>query len=172
MLLFVSVNECHVVSPKFFNHKAFLRNLSTKSENIEIQTLQFGDFTSLIIEISASIKFRKLRKSTVNFPNPNMVYFYVQSIREREVFHKTVRVCHVNCKFKLGYTLGITVIFDILKDGNLMINILASSFVLAAETPSKSPYLNPSFLLIASLTFTTLSLNTEFPFAGLFICRL
>ena len=45
----------------------------------------------------------------------------------RAVFHKIVRVCHVYCNFKLGFTCWITVIFGKLKDGSLLINILASN---------------------------------------------
>ena len=48
-------------------------------------------------------------------------------LRVREVFHKTVRVCHVHCNFKLGFTCRITVIFGKLKDGSLLINTLASN---------------------------------------------
>ena len=43
------------------------------------------------------------------------------------VFHKTVGACHVNCNFELGYMCRITVIFGTLKDGSLLINILASA---------------------------------------------
>ena len=49
------------------------------------------------------------------------------NLRVRAVFHKTVRVCHVYCNFKLGFTCWITVIFGKLKDGSLLINILASN---------------------------------------------
>ena len=42
-------------------------------------------------------------------------------------FHKTVRVCHVYCNFKIGFTCRITVIFGTLKDGSLLINTLASN---------------------------------------------
>ena len=49
------------------------------------------------------------------------------SLRVREVFHKTVRVCHVYCNFKLGFTCRITVIFGTLKDESLLINTLASN---------------------------------------------
>ena len=43
-------------------------------------------------------------------------------LRVRAVFHKTVRVCHVYCNFKLGLTCRITVIIGTLKDGSLLIN--------------------------------------------------
>ena len=48
-------------------------------------------------------------------------------VRVRVVFHKTVRVCHVYCNFKVGFTCRITVIFGTLKDGSLLINTLASN---------------------------------------------
>ena len=48
-------------------------------------------------------------------------------LRVRAVFHKTVRVCHVYCNFKIGFTCRITVIFGTLKDGSLLINTLASN---------------------------------------------
>ena len=49
------------------------------------------------------------------------------SLRVRAVFHKTVRVCHVYCNFKIGFTFRITVIFGTLKDGSLSINTVASN---------------------------------------------
>ena len=48
-------------------------------------------------------------------------------LRVRAFFHKTVRVCHVYCNFKIGFTCRITVIFGALKDGSLLINTLASN---------------------------------------------
>ena len=48
-------------------------------------------------------------------------------LRVRAFFHKTVRVCHVYCSFKIGFTCRITVIFGTLKDGSLLINTLASN---------------------------------------------
>ena len=48
-------------------------------------------------------------------------------LRVRAVFHKTVRVCHVYCEFKIGFTCWITVIFGTLKDESLLINTLASN---------------------------------------------
>ena len=52
--------------------------------------------------------------------------FKIQTLRVRAVFHKTFRVCHVYCNFKIGFTCRITVIFGTLKDGSLLINTLAS----------------------------------------------
>ena len=49
------------------------------------------------------------------------------ALRVRAFFHKTVRVCHVYCIFKIGFTCRITVIFGTLKDGSLLINTLASN---------------------------------------------
>ena len=51
---------------------------------------------------------------------------HYNSLRVRAFFHKTVRVCHVYCNFKLGFTCRIIVIFGTLKDGSLLINTLAS----------------------------------------------
>ena len=51
----------------------------------------------------------------------------VEGLRVRAVFRKTVRVCHVYCNFKIGFTCRITVIFGALKDGSLLINSLASN---------------------------------------------
>ena len=48
-------------------------------------------------------------------------------LRVRAGFHKTVRVCHVYCNFKLGFTRRITVMFGTLKDGSLLINTLIVS---------------------------------------------
>ena len=48
-------------------------------------------------------------------------------LRVRAVFHKTIRVCHVYCNFKIGFTCRITVIFGTLKDGSLLVNTLASN---------------------------------------------
>ena len=50
-----------------------------------------------------------------------------KTLRVRAFFHKTVRVCHVYCNFKLGFTCRITVIFGTLKDGSLLVNTLASN---------------------------------------------
>ena len=52
---------------------------------------------------------------------------FMPSLRVRAFFHKTVRVCHVYCNFKIGFTCRITVIFGTLKDRSLLINTLASN---------------------------------------------
>ena len=52
---------------------------------------------------------------------------FCMSLRVRAFFHKTVRVCHVYCNFKIGFKCRITVIFGTLKDGSLLINTLASN---------------------------------------------
>ena len=49
------------------------------------------------------------------------------TLRVRAIFHKTVRVCHVYCNYKFGFTCRITVIFGTLKDGSLLINTLTSN---------------------------------------------
>ena len=45
----------------------------------------------------------------------------------RAFFHKTVRICHVYCNFKIGFTCRITVIFGTLKDESPLINTSASN---------------------------------------------
>ena len=55
------------------------------------------------------------------------VLFIAVQLRVPAVFHKTVRVCHVYCNFKIGFTCRITGIFGTLKDGSLLINTLASN---------------------------------------------
>ena len=49
------------------------------------------------------------------------------TLRVRAFFHETVRVCHVYCNFKIGFTCRITVIFGTLNGGSLLINTLASN---------------------------------------------
>ena len=48
-------------------------------------------------------------------------------LRVRAFFHETVRVCHVYCNFKIGFTCRITVIFGTLNGGSLLINTSASN---------------------------------------------
>ena len=57
----------------------------------------------------------------LKFRNTKSVY-----LRVRAFFHKTVRVCHIYCNFKIGFTCRITIIFGTLKDGSLLINTLFS----------------------------------------------
>ena len=57
----------------------------------------------------------------------NNVTHQKEALRVRAVFHKTVRVCHVYCNFKIGFTCQITVIFGTLKDESLLINTLAAN---------------------------------------------
>ena len=59
------------------------------------------------------------------------LYFSMVRLRVRAFFHKAVRVCHVYCNFKIGFTCRITVIFGTLKDGSLLINTLASNICLS-----------------------------------------
>ena len=59
--------------------------------------------------------------------NANQLSFDQTTLRVRAFFHKTVRDCHVYCKFKIGCTCRITVIFGTLKDGSLLINTLVSN---------------------------------------------
>ena len=48
-------------------------------------------------------------------------------LRVRAFFHKTVRICHVYCTFKIGFTCRITVILGTLKDESPLINTLSSN---------------------------------------------
>ena len=50
-----------------------------------------------------------------------------ENLRVRAFFHKTVRLCHVYCNFKIGCTCRITVIFGTLQDVSLLINTLVSN---------------------------------------------
>ena len=56
-----------------------------------------------------------------------MTFLFLSELRVRAVFHKTVRVCHVYCNFKIGFTCPITVIFGTMKDESLLIDTLASN---------------------------------------------
>ena len=60
-------------------------------------------------------------------PSVTATCLVILYLRVRAVFHKTVRVCHVYCNFKIGFTWRITVIFGTLEDGSLLINTLASN---------------------------------------------
>ena len=63
---------------------------------------------------------------TQNFGNIG-IYILIHPLRVRAFFHETVRVCHVYCNFKIGFTCRITVIFGTLNGGSLLINTLASN---------------------------------------------
>ena len=70
------------------------------------------------------------RKHTLNrepVPLFILLVVFMRSLRVRAFFHKTVRVCHVYCNFKIGFKCRITVIFGTLKDGSLLIHTLASN---------------------------------------------
>ena len=58
------------------------------------------------------------------FSIENIQHFF---LRVRAFFHKTVRVCHVYCNFKIGFTCRITVIFGTLKDGSLLLSTSVSN---------------------------------------------
>ena len=75
------------------------------------------------------IEIRLGKLADTNLILYNIIHFLLDdiSLRVRAFFHKTVRVCHVYCNFKIGFTCWITVIFGTLKDGSLLINTLASN---------------------------------------------
>ena len=52
---------------------------------------------------------------------------FAMILRVRAFFHKNVRVYHVYCHIKIGFTCRITVIFGTLNDGSLLIDTLASN---------------------------------------------
>ena len=60
-------------------------------------------------------------------PSRTWLCFSSMLLRVRAFFHRTVRVCHVHCNFKIGFTCRITVIFGTLKDGSVLISTLASN---------------------------------------------
>ena len=70
-------------------------------------------------------KYQRLYNVSILF-NTEVTIFQV-SLRVRAVFHRTIRVYHVYCNLKIGFTCRITVIFGTLKDGSLLINTLASN---------------------------------------------
>ena len=67
----------------------------------------------------------------------------INALRVRAVFHKTVRVCHVYSNFKLGFMCRITVIFGTLKDGSLLINMLASNICFSYRNMFQNALLTP-----------------------------
>ena len=76
-------------------------------------------------------KKKKKKKKNLLFSKANTssvsVAHKLVTLRVRAFFHKTIRVCHVYCNFKIGFTCRITVIFGTLIDGSLLINTLASN---------------------------------------------
>ena len=83
--------------------------------------IPIGDFPP-----NANVNYRKKNRVQAVY-TLQWTQRFNESLRVREVFHKTVRVCHVCCNFKIGFTCRITVIFGKLKDGSLLINTLPSN---------------------------------------------
>ena len=87
-------------------------------------------------------------KSLTSFPNQKLKSYGTKNsqnqllllipLRVRAFFHKTVRVCHVYCNFKIGFTCRITVIFGTLKDGSLLNNTLASNICFSYRNTFKN----------------------------------
>ena len=86
----------------------------------DLQTAWRGDYF-------AHILFRRLGKTVTRLSHEAWNLNKTAGIKGTSVFHKTVRVCHVYCNFKIGFTCRISVIFGTLKDGSLLINTLASN---------------------------------------------
>ena len=90
--------------------------------DIERPRVQFPDrswFFNLLVLILISIQCVSVSQC------------FIINLRVWAVFHKTVRVCHVYCNFKIGFTCWITVIFGTLTDGSLLSNTLASNICLS-----------------------------------------
>ena len=95
---------------------------------INVKLVSFQTHTKAkLVSVSDSF-IRITNNSFINlYLTRGVVVFSPLPLRVRAVFHKTARVCHVYCNFKLGFTCRITVIFGTLKDGSLLINTLASN---------------------------------------------
>ena len=79
------------------------------------QHIQRGDF----VVVSFSRHIWKHSENKIIMPWSILINIGV-ILRVRAVFHMTVRVCHVYCNFKIGFTCWITIIFGTLKDGSLL----------------------------------------------------
>ena len=93
-------------------------------ENLVLGTFICADNESEIKK--KKINVNVLQKAT----NASFIFLIIMLksiLRVRAFFHKTVRVCHVYCNFKIGFTCRITVIFGTMKDGSLLISTLASN---------------------------------------------
>ena len=111
------------------------------THNLKIITSVRGELTfcgvfSSIAQVPQNALTRHTRAYYVSFMlnptgdvagNNSTALCIMYRLRVRAVFHKTVRVCHVYCNFKIGFTCRFTVIFGTLKDGSLLINTLASN---------------------------------------------
>ena len=95
----------------------------TKWHRYHIMTIQFQGYpanSAMVYLLKFHVCFHQFLIITKTFRGSRI-------LRIRAFFHKTVRVCHVYCNFKIGFTGRIIVIFGTLKDGSLLINTLASN---------------------------------------------
>ena len=137
-----NMNFCHKYSKLVMNFT--LKLVSQYSEMVMIFSLKLISFFVFMIRILLTTSQKSPRgfrayclfsfwTKVFNF---DVHYFdctykgmslFTSPLRVRAFFHKTVRVCHVYCNFKIGFTCWITVIFGTLKEGSLLINTLASN---------------------------------------------
>ena len=102
------------------------RNCVCAVTKIFTKFLPANNFCQLLrVTRKRSCTFGMINRGRLDIATSPIAYFL--PLRVRAFFHKTVRVCHVYCNFKIGFTLRITVIFGTLKDGSLIINTLASN---------------------------------------------
>ena len=87
--------------------------------NFQFAQICIGD--TFTCNVYLSIPVKKLFMYIVGYRE------YWSFLKVRAIFHKTVRVSHVYCNFKIGFTCRITVIFGTLKDESLLINTVASN---------------------------------------------
>ena len=88
-------------------------------DNIQCKTSQYADDSTVILDRS--------NRSLLQTLETLDLFERLSGLRVRAFFHETVRVCHVYCNFKIGFTCRITVIFGTLNGGSLLINTLASN---------------------------------------------
>ena len=84
-------------------------------------------YSQEIIEVLDAILCSKVLESYLVECVLKLLTMIMYILRVRAFFHKTVRICHVYCNFKIGFTCWITVIFGTLKDESPLINTLASN---------------------------------------------
>ena len=113
-------------SKKKKKKKRFSPHLVTFPPSVSIFHLPFFNFLPFLVQFLIIIdRYCDIMLGSSAFSIVHAYHAYF--LRVRTVFHKTVRVCHVYCNFKIGFTCRIPVIFGTLKDGSLLINTLASN---------------------------------------------
>ena len=110
------------------HHISFPRNQFSVKYRFPFQILRFF-FKLFFCRKITSVTQRLVSQENAFQKSKYLLLFsmWAMGLRVRAFFHKTVRVCHVYCNFKIGCTCRITVIFGTLKDGSLLINTLVSN---------------------------------------------